>query len=279
MVIPVFNGLPWLREQLDALCEQAPPFAWEVVVADNGSSDASPQVVAGYQGRLTLTVVDASDRRGQAHARNVGVAASRGPRLVFLDQDDVVGPGYLAAMHDAIGEHGFVAAALESERLNPPWAVEAFGRTDGRLRAGRYPRAAGGALGVRRDLFEAVAGFDPGILGAAEDDDFTRRVQCETGVELRLCPSATLHYRYKPTLAAVFAQGRAYGRAGPVFYRKWASCGEPRLAWPRLARRWASAAKLIVVGPGKGRRAAGLFLLGTNIGRLEGSCRYRVWYP
>ena len=44
VIVPVRNGMPWLEQQLGALVAQDCPEAWEVVIADNGSTDESPAV-------------------------------------------------------------------------------------------------------------------------------------------------------------------------------------------------------------------------------------------
>ena len=76
VVVAVRNGLPWLDEQLRALASQECDSEWEVVVADNGSTDASAATVRAWGGRSgAIRLVDASERRGPAAARNIGARA------------------------------------------------------------------------------------------------------------------------------------------------------------------------------------------------------------
>src|SRR5437763_781538 len=122
VVIPCLNAAATLGVQLAALAAQGWEGDWEVVVADNGSTDGSQAVAESYRSRLRgLKLVDASDRRGQAHARNLGAAAATGDAYFFCDADDEVAPGWLAALAGEIAKHDFVACRYDNETLNPVW--------------------------------------------------------------------------------------------------------------------------------------------------------------
>ena len=122
VVIPCLNAAATIGVQLEALARQSWEGEWEVIVADNGSTDGSREIVESYRGRLPgLKLVDASDRRGQAHARNLGAAAATGDAFLFCDADDEVAPGWLAALGRALAVHEFVACRYDNETLNPVW--------------------------------------------------------------------------------------------------------------------------------------------------------------
>ncbi len=85
VVIAVRDGLPWLEEQLGALAAQICDDEWEVVVADNGSTDGSPRVAALWSARgAVVRLIDASQRRGPSAARNIGADQARGEKLLVL---------------------------------------------------------------------------------------------------------------------------------------------------------------------------------------------------
>ena len=110
IVIPAFNAEKTIDAQLEALSRQSWSGGWEVIVADNGSTDDTAEHVAHWEARLPgFRVVDASARRGAGHARNVGARAARGDYLLFVDADDVVQPGWLASMAEAAGRHPLIA--------------------------------------------------------------------------------------------------------------------------------------------------------------------------
>ena len=80
VVVPVLNGMPWIEHQLMALAAQQLAVDWEVVVADNGSDDGTRSCVMQWSERYSrIHLVDASARRGEAAAKNVGVRSSSRP--------------------------------------------------------------------------------------------------------------------------------------------------------------------------------------------------------
>jgi glycosyltransferase involved in cell wall biosynthesis len=122
VVVPVRNGAGELPDQLRALSRQVWSGNWEVIVVDNGSTDETRDVAVSFASVLPrLQVVDASDGAGHGHAVNRGIAAASAHAILFLDADDEVGPGYLAAMAGALARHPFVAAQLDNDTLNEPW--------------------------------------------------------------------------------------------------------------------------------------------------------------
>ena len=142
VVIATFNGAAVINEQLTALVDEEVVGGFEVVVADNGSVDATTSIVQSFSDRVSLRLVDASTRRGQAWARNVGAQASRASVIVFLDQDDRISPGYLGAMQRALELHEFVAARIETGTLNQGWRVREIAR-------GARPAKRSVPLGIR----------------------------------------------------------------------------------------------------------------------------------
>lgn len=105
VVVPAFNGAQTISHQLDALQRQQTKFMdWEVIVADNGSTDDTALIVKKYaiSYPVPLKVVDASHRQGASHARNVGAIAAQGEVLAFCDCDDYVAHTWVQAAWDGI---------------------------------------------------------------------------------------------------------------------------------------------------------------------------------
>jgi GT2 family glycosyltransferase len=272
VVIPVLNGERFLGEQLAALSEQQVEGGFEVLVCDNGSTDGSVALARGFGDRLRLRVVDASARRGQTYARNLGATLASAPSLVFLDQDDVVMPGYLDAMRAALTTNEIVASRVECERLNPGWVgkVRQVAQTVALPRDPR-PWGYGCTLGVRKGLFERLGGFDIGFRVAAEDVDLCWRAAA-LGAEVAFVPEAILCYRFRDSLRALFRDGRRYGLGGVAVSRKHGLVAEHPREW---LVRTAGALRRLLVGPDLGTRGQGAFLLGRRLGILEGAIRRR----
>ena len=84
VIVPVRNGMPWLDQQLRALAEQECHEPWEVVVADNNSTDESGSVAQEWVNRChMMRLVDASE--GQRSGRHTKCRGRRGEgRLIGL---------------------------------------------------------------------------------------------------------------------------------------------------------------------------------------------------
>lgn len=278
VIIPCLNGGTYLARMLRSLADQRLGTDWEVVVADNGSTDDSMGVCRAFASELQLATCDASDRRGQAHARNVGAARASGTNLVFLDQDDEVSPGYLSAVSDALDRHPFVAASREFASLNPVWAVRARGTaTSSGLLPGLYPWAYGCTLAVARKCFDAVGGFDEELL-CAEDVDFCWRIQRDCPAQLRLVEEAVLRYRFKDSFRDLFRQGMLYGRGGPALYKKWSAYGMERRPVGEVMRSWGAIAWRFLAKHDQGERGEAYYLAGQRLGCLVGSLEHRVLF-
>jgi glycosyltransferase involved in cell wall biosynthesis len=88
VIIPTFNGVKYIRETLESVLHQSYA-ALEVIVVDDGSSDATAQAVSAYAPRVTLI---RQANSGHPAARNRGVSSATGEFLSFLDHDDVWEP-------------------------------------------------------------------------------------------------------------------------------------------------------------------------------------------
>jgi len=217
VVIPCRNASETLAAQLEALTRQSFVGDWEVIVSDNGSTDHTRLIVERYLGRLPgLRVVDSSDRAGAGHARNVAARLSRADRLVFCDADDVVAQNWLAEMMSALDRAPFVAGRLDGRRLNSFRALKSRFLPQGEaLQESSFgpglPHASAENMGIHRETFLAVGGFDQDVR-ILEDTDLCWRLQLK-GVRLAFAPTALVHVRLRSSLAGMWRQGWGYGHA------------------------------------------------------------------
>ena len=276
VIIPCKNMAATIGAQLEALANQSWSEPWEVIVSDNGSSDDSVRVVQGYAARLpNLRLVDASDRPGASHARNVGARHAMAPALAFCDADDEVGVDWLAEMDRALTEHDFVACRLDVGKLNQEWVrhPQEYGLQE-LWYPPHLPVAGSCGLGVKRVLHEAVGGYDPTLL-RAQDTDYCVKIQLR-GVPLVFARDAVVHYRTPGGNGWTFQQARLWAANNVLLYKRYR--GDLRVeqpwrrylaSWPRLLRRFAAARQEADFRDAVGK-------LGWQLGLLEGSLKHRT---
>lgn len=279
VVLACRNAENYLARQLEALADQSCSAGWEVVVSDNGSTDRSLSIVEEFRLRFPrMVVIDSSSHVGPGAARNAGVRAAQGERLVFCDADDEVGPGWLAAMSNALKHNGLVAARLDHELLNEPWSWPARNPQPGLLVTDPpfLPYTFAAALGVSRSVHDSIGGFDESFHEAGEDRDYCYRAQL-AGTPLILVPDAVVHYRHRGSALAMYRQARAYGRAHVRLYRDYRHLGLGRPPLSRALISWAvTPVKLLLALSSRHRLATWMARLGWRVGRLQASIRYRT---
>jgi len=277
IIVPLFQGGRYIGELLASLTTQVDAPSFEVIIADNGSTDGGQHIVAGFQVELAVRVIDASAERGQTFARNRGAAVATGQQLLFLDQDDVVSDRYVASMSTALAADGVVGARVDLSRLNPGWRaqVRRLAQETALASGPPFPWAYGGTLGVRRELFAAVGGFDERLVVAAEDEDLCWRLQA-AGASLAFVPEAVLHYRLPNSWRALFRQGRRYGRAQVQVDSMHRSSGRtlPKVA-PELSRLVLEAPRALAARS-QAARWKFAFLAGRRLGTLRGLLEVRT---
>lgn len=282
VVIPVRNGASTLAAQLDALMQATPPTkTFEIIIADNGSTDCTAEIARSYAERLPVRVVDAGGRPGINVARNEGVHAATGDRIILCDADDEVDAGWLTGMERCFDVgHELVLGRIDYVRLNAP-EVRAWRGADS---AGAYlaldflTSGHGANLGFTRALYESVGGFDEAFAGGGDDTDFCWRAQL-AGFEPHVQNDLVVHYRLRPSLLAHWHQSVNYGAAEARLYRKFAADGlRRRSPETPLLDLWWLLTRLPFSGP-IGRRGAWLRRCGTEWGRIRGAVRSRtLWW-
>jgi glycosyltransferase involved in cell wall biosynthesis len=93
VIVPIWNVEPWLRACLDSVVGQSLGLdRLDVILVDDGSTDASGAIADEYSGRYPhVTVVHEPNSGGPGHPRNVGLGRATGTFVFFLDADDYLG--------------------------------------------------------------------------------------------------------------------------------------------------------------------------------------------
>ncbi len=246
VIIACRNGATTLGETLEGLAAQVWDRPWEVILADNGSSDGSVALFEGFAAEhprpdLAWRVIDASAEAGKPFALNLAIAVAAAPAVAFCDADDVVGDGWLAAMGRALDSHPIVASRIDFDRLNPGWigrsrgalqqeGLEAIGFLPDRVHAG------GGTLGLQKRVVEAIGGFDR-AFAYLEDTEFTLRAQ-DAGFAIAFVPEAVMHVRARDALQPIFRQSYNWGKSEMQLVARYRDRAPFEGGWGHYLGRW-----------------------------------------
>ncbi|HUZ10067.1 MAG TPA: glycosyltransferase [Acidimicrobiales bacterium] len=191
IIIPCWNQAEYTTRCLASIQAHTPPGTYEVILIDNGSTDATASLTSAPEDR-SLIVHRNGENLGFARACNQGASLARTDRLVFLNNDTEVLPGWLPPLMTVLDQHpdvGIVGCRL----LYPDGTLQHAGVVTGRSpdglfdghhrfrrQPGTYPPAltgevlpavTGACMAVRRHLFEDLGGFDELYYNGNEDVD------------------------------------------------------------------------------------------------------------
>ena len=273
VIVVNFNSSALARRCLESAAADLGTADWRAIVVDNASADGG---VAALGSLPRTTVLVNASNAGFGAAVNRAATASAAPLLWLLNPDCVVHPGAFAALADTLAAHPDCAIAAPqllnadggvqaSARGNPTAWTGLFGRNT--LLTKLFPSAAmarrnlpardlvdadvdsapvdwvmGAAMLVRREMFEAVGGFDPRYFLYWEDADLCRRLWAR-GWSTRYVPGARVTHdggasaRTSSAMAA-----RAFHRSA---YRYYATHVVPS---PWHPMRWAALVALTARG-------------------------------
>jgi GT2 family glycosyltransferase len=222
VIIPSCNRRHSLERVLQALeAQTAPPASFEVIVALDGSTDGSEELLAGWQsnGRLPGLRFFNQENAGQAAARSRGALLARTPLLLFLDDDVVPEASFIAAHLErhAGGEHLAVLGDAPVERRTDEslhhlgvwawWHDTYYTRRQPGGRPGSRDFCSGN-VSLRRDDFFAAGGFNPAFRGyGGEDYELGYRL-LQRGVRFVCEPRAAARHHHRSSVAGVLRQTR-----------------------------------------------------------------------
>jgi glycosyltransferase involved in cell wall biosynthesis len=97
VITPVYNGAEFLAQAIDSLLAQTMK-DWELVIVDDGSTDATPEVIDGYDDPRIFRIRQPNS--GEAVARNTGLRLASGEYVGWLDADDLYLPNALTDLSE-----------------------------------------------------------------------------------------------------------------------------------------------------------------------------------
>jgi glycosyltransferase involved in cell wall biosynthesis len=220
VILSTRNRAGYLPEVLGSLAAQTGDVPFEVVVVDNGSSDATPALLEDWCRRDPRFRATTEPRPGLSRGKNAGIRAATAPLLLFCDDDMRVAPSWIQAYHDFFARHrdgrllagGPVVPIPDDLGRWPDWFDEAALADAGLLHhheeraLRRFEYVWGGNMAVPRLLFDGLGGWEEaaGLQGEArvtnqdsaffEDTEFQDRARA-AGAEVWFCPAAPVRHR------------------------------------------------------------------------------------
>ncbi|HEX9118099.1 MAG TPA: glycosyltransferase family 2 protein [Anaerolineae bacterium] len=210
VIVVNYNGRPYLEACLSSLLE-AGPADTEIILLDNASTDGSAEYVAARF--PAVHVLCSAANAGFAGGNNQAAAVARGAFLAFVNPDTRVEAGWLEALLAAL--EADPSAGLATSRilmLADPGRINTCGNNthcsgltmcrgagcDSQYydRPGEVSAVSGAAFAMRRDLFEALGGFDPRFFLYMEDTDLSLRARL-AGYTCLYVPSSVVYHDYK----------------------------------------------------------------------------------
>jgi glycosyltransferase involved in cell wall biosynthesis len=178
VVIPTYNRAAELQQTLASLASINPPGSWEVIVVDNNSRDATPQVVAAAAVNFPTALRYVLEPRvGRSAALNTGIMAAKGEIIANTDDDVRFQPDWLQQAAEALSREpcDFVGGKVLpiwrghrpswlSDRGGQHWAVIAlldFGPNP--LDFGKRYAPLGVNIAFKREVFDRAGLWDPGL--------------------------------------------------------------------------------------------------------------------
>lgn len=226
-VIPVRNGEQWLKAVLDGVLLQADGRPLEIIVVDDGSIDGSAEIVSAYArqlaerslGNLSNPTIRAllGPRRGVTAALNEGFQHATHPIICQIDQDVVVGEGWMRTLTAALQDPA--VAAAQGYYTTAPGA-RVWARVMGldledryhHLRERPVDHVCTGNTAYRADAVARVGFFDES-LGYGYDNDISYRL-VDAGYSLVIRDEARSTHWWRDTFWHYLVQqyGFGYGR-------------------------------------------------------------------
>ena len=209
IIIPVFNKVDLTQQCLMHLADVTKNIFYEVIIVNNHSSDGTAEFLETLDG--DMKVISNQENLGFSRACNQGARVAKGKYLVFLNNDTIPRPGWLASLIHEVESHEEVAV-VGSKLLYPDNTIQHAGVAFSRYSQLPYHIFKGFAehrpevnsrkefqsvtaacMLVRKEVFEKVGGFDEGFVNGFEDVDLCLKIR-QIGMKVVYQPKSCLYH-------------------------------------------------------------------------------------
>jgi len=225
VVLPVLNGAATISDTLDSLMAQSPvPASMEIIVVDNGSTDATREIVSRYS---AVTLIQ-EQRRGPAAARDAGLRAARGEVILYCDADTLLTRKWVGELCRCFSDSRVMLAAGCTLSYPPVTPADHYLSTmqvyeaESNIARPVLPFAASVNLGVRREAALSIGGWDAEMM-TSEDVDFCTRLIARYPGPIAYAPKAVLFHRASFSDTALKRKAWTYGEGLADIYRRYPS--------------------------------------------------------
>lgn len=211
VIVPALNEESVIARCLASLKQQKlPSRCFEVIVVDNGSTDATREIARSFRGWLSLTVIERRGARISA-LRNCGAAIARGGFLAFLDADCVAPHHWLRQIVDLLrADNCRIVGAQYRIPPSSSWVAKAWYGDLWQMKNGPVSYVPGGDLAIARELFMNLGGFDETIV-TSEDTEFCERAAASSVPILAVPSLSVVHLGTPQTLAGFYRKQSWHG--------------------------------------------------------------------
>ena len=205
IIIPTHNAEKYLAETVNSLLSQSILPA-EIIIIDDGSSDRSLKIARQLSGKHPdIISVYSKIFRSAPKSRNLGASISTGEALMFMDADDVIGPGTLEALSNALDTTRAGVAAcpwLRFEKVGESWLAKPASCAQRRpdqdalgawLTGWYYPTS---SIIWTREAFDRTGGWDEDVI-INQDGDLMMRALAQ-GTLFTETKKGVMYYRKLP---------------------------------------------------------------------------------
>lgn len=207
IVLPVYNQAHFLPEALDGIFAQTER-DFELIVVNDGSTDATADVLAGYQAHHQFTVINQSNQ-GLPKALNAGFAHTQGEYLTWTSSDNIMLPDMLKVLASALDQDPSVGLVYADRYL-----ITDEGTNLGRFNLPDYDSCLLLHVNIvhccflyRRECMERVGQYDPEFIYG---EDWEYWIRMSQYYRMKHSPVALYCYRlHKSSMTSDLVRGKA----------------------------------------------------------------------
>jgi len=238
VIVPAFNREDEVKDLVESFKElEFPRNRFEIIIADDGSTDNTKSLVEGFSKSTDLNLVYLSQQnQGPGAARNMAMQNAKGEFFIFTDSDVTVPSSWLKNIDSALNEHKADAfGGPDTYREDFPPLLKAINYTmtsfittggmrgkKGKKLAKFYPRSFN--MGLSRTLWQKIGGF--GSLRHGQDIEFSHRI-IKNNARVILVDEAPVYHKRRTSLKKFYKQVFNWGVARINLYKLDSSMLEP----------------------------------------------------